>query len=165
MKIDKLFASMNISGQGLRAQRMRMNAIAENIANTETTRTENGEPYRRKIVQFKASDQQEFSTVLRQAGLELTGTDENHMAADPADFAETDTTAAGVAGSEVTDPSPFRLMYDPGHPDADADGYVKMPNVNIVNEMVDMVATTRSFEANVVAITAEKGIAKDSLEI
>jgi flagellar basal-body rod protein FlgC len=144
---------------------MRMNAIADNIANTETTKTETGEPYRRKVVQFKANDQPQFSAVLRQADLALTATDENHMTGDAGGFMEQDIDAAGVNGTQVTDSSPFRLMYDPGHPDADQNGYVKMPNVNIVNEMVDMVATSRSFEANVVAINAEKGMAKDSLEI
>ena len=165
MKINRFFAGLDISADGLTAQRKRMNAIASNIANIDTTRTEEGGPYRRKIVLLKAQAQQAFSNVLRSAGLGLSATDNSHFADVFGGGSSLDTPLAGVAATETTDNSPFKTVFDPGNPDADANGYVQTPNVNVVTEMVDMISASRSYEANVTAVNAAKTMAKDALEI
>ncbi len=165
MKVESIFTGLNISAAGLSAQRRRMNSIAENLANAETTKTAAGTPYRRKVVTFKARAVQVFSSVMKQAGLKLATTDANHLSGGSFTLTDEQTVPAGIAASESEDTAPPRMVYDPGNPDADANGYVAMPNVNVVTEMVNMIATSRSFEANVTAITAAKTMAKDSLEI
>jgi len=165
MKIDGLFGGFNISSKGLSAQRKRMNAIAANVANAETTRTEEGGPYRRKIVVLKAEADQSFSSMVDGEGMHLSATNGVHYRASQGGFGEPGTAESSVDAAETLDNSPFRSVYDPGHPDADASGYVQMPNVNIVGEMVDMISASRSYEANVTAVNAAKTMAKDTLEI
>jgi flagellar basal-body rod protein FlgC len=165
MKIDRLFSGLNISATALSAQRKKMNAIANNMANAETTRTEDGTPYRRKVVQLKSSVQPSFAKTLRKTGIELSTTQEGHFTADATEVTEGGAVGTGVEASETEDMNPFKMIYDPSHPDADEQGYVKLPNVNIVSEMVDMISASRAYEANVTAINASKNIAKDSLEI
>jgi len=142
--MNNLFKAMDISASALTAQRFRMDVIAENIANINTTRTANGQPYRRKTV------------VLQQRGpsfADYMGKAMNNI-------------GNGVKVAAVLeDPSPFKLVYDPTHPDANEDGYVQMPNVDIVKEMVDLISASRSYEANVTALNAFKNIAMKSLEI
>jgi len=164
MKIDKLFAGLNISAQGLTAQRKRMNAIASNMANVETTKTDSGQPYRRKIETQKAGAQQVFSRVLQSSNSLLATTNSNHIATGEAGSAQ-EVIPGGVVSKDAEDQSPFKMVYDPSHPDANENGYVQMPNVNIVTEMVDMVTASRAYEANVTAANAAKSIAKDALEI
>jgi flagellar basal-body rod protein FlgC len=164
MKIDKLFAGLNISAQGLTAQRKRMNAIASNMANVETTKTENGLPYRRKIVTQTAGAQQTFSRVLQSTSSALSTTDAHHIGTGGEGTSQ-EIIPGGVIAKEAEDQSPFKMVHDPGNPDADENGYVQMPNVNIVTEMVDMVTASRAYEANVTAANAAKSIAKDALEI
>jgi flagellar basal-body rod protein FlgC len=165
MNVDRVFTALSISSRGLSAQRRRMNTIAENLANAETTRTEEGGAYRRKLVVLKEKGARLFSTMLRQAGMPLASTNPAHIPSAPVSV----TSSSGVAGDidalEERDTSPLRRVHDPGHPDADKDGYVTLPNVNIVTEMVNMVSASRAYEANVVAVTAAKTMAKDSLEI
>ena len=165
MKIAKLLSGFDLSALGMRAQRKKMDAIADNIANSETAHTEKGGPYRRRTVMFKAGPQQTFAKVLSWSGIPLDTTHIRHFEVGGAGFSEQENMPGAVEAKEQEDPSDFRVVHDPSHPDADENGYVKMPNVNIVSEMVDMVAASRSFEANVTAISAAKGIAKDSLEI
>lgn len=142
-----LFDSMDISASGLTAQRLRMDVISNNIANVNTTRTENGGPYRRERVVFKEREQDfEFGDILS-----------NFIKNSPGQ-------GVRVAAIEK-DPAPFKLVYDPTHPDADARGYVQMPNVNIVTEMVDMISATRSYEANITAINSAKNMITKALEI
>ena len=160
-----MFAGLDISAAGLSAQRKRMNAIASNLANAETTKTEKGGAYRRKIVQLKAKGEHLFGAALRQAGLKLATTNGAHMSDVPVAAGSTDEVDQVITATETEDQSPPRMVYDPGNPDANPDGYVNMPNVNIVTEMVGMMTASRSFEANVVAIDAAKNMAKDSLEI
>jgi flagellar basal-body rod protein FlgC len=122
--------SVDINASALSAQRKRMDIIAQNIANAETTRTPEGGPYRREQVVFTLND------------------------------------LGGVDATEVVqDPRPPRLVYQPGHPDADAAGYVALPNVNLVEEMVDMISAMRSYEANVTAINAAKTMAQSALDL
>jgi flagellar basal-body rod protein FlgC len=165
MKLDRVFGGLNISSEGLGAQRRRMNAIAENLANAETTRTAQGGPYKRKIVQLKAKGQQMFSSMLRQSSLPLTQTNPAHLAGGLPDVPGGPATLSTVEANDTVDPAPPRVVYDPGNPDADPNGYVTMPNVNVVTEMVNMISASRAFEANVVAVNAAKNMAKDSLEI
>ncbi len=165
MKVEKLFASFNISAMGLSAQRKRMTVIAENIANVETTKTENGMPYRRKIVLMRATPGEDFTSVLKRKTIELMTTDGKHLPSNSVEFIESEGLVKGVRTEVAEDNSPGRLVYNPEHPDADENGYVHMPNVNIIVEMVDMISASRAYEANVTAFNAAKNIAKDALEI
>ena len=145
-----IFDAINISATGLTAQRLRMDVIAKNIANVNTTRTENGLPYRRQVVVFEENCKNKaFSSFLSQESRRLFFKDGGGVR---------------VRGIE-NDKSPFKRVYDPGHPDADADGYVLMPNVDTVIEMVNMISATRAYEANVTALNAAKGMAQRALEI
>lgn len=164
MKIGQLFGGLSISSAALSAQRKRMNAIAENIANAETTRTEQGTPYRRKIVKLTSTLQQTFSTLMQKAGVELVTTQRNHMTGGPVVFGEPGRSTT-VEALEVEDTTPFKQVYDPSHPDANERGYVQMPNVNVVAEMVEMVSASRAYEANATVVAAAKNMAKDALEI
>lgn len=138
-------SGMDISGSGLTAQRMRMDVISDNIANVDTTRTEDGTPYTRKKVVLEERNAR-FADVLKNSSR--------------------DGGAGGVRVAEIAnDPTPYQLVYDPSNPDANADGYVQMPNVDITQEMVDMVSAYRSYEANVTAFNAYKDMAVKSLEI
>ena len=143
-----LFTAFDINASGLTAQRYRMDVVAENIANVNTTRTEDGTPYRRKIVTFQEkSGVPSFADTLHMAkgtylghGGKVTGTYDDY---------ETDLIKA----------------YDPAHPDADEDGYVLYPNVNIITEMTDLIDASRSYEANATAFNTSKDIAVKGLEM
>jgi flagellar basal-body rod protein FlgC len=164
MEISHLFGTMDISTAALTAQRRRMNTIAENIANAETTRTPEGGPYRRKETVL-ASDQQ-FSLQLDNTVREnnsLERSDPNHLPGKDSSNARSQ--FSSVKASVQADPSPFRKVYDPGHPDADADGMVSMPNVDIVQEMTDLISASRAFEANATVFNATKAMMKKALEI
>ncbi|HOC08807.1 MAG: flagellar basal body rod protein FlgC [Clostridiales bacterium] len=144
-----IFNAINVSATGLTAQRLRMDVIAKNIANASTTRTENGLPYRRQVVIFEENCRNKaFSQFLSEESRRLFLKD------------------GGVkVKGIVDDKSPFKRMYDPGHPDADEEGYVLMPNVDAVVEMVNMISAARAYEANVTALNAAKGMAQKALEI
>lgn len=148
----KMFDNLKISATGMTAERLRMDTISSNIANASTNRSEEtGEPYRRKIALFKENLEEEISRTKTPAGRET--------------LQRTVESKGVVAAGIVEDATPFRQVYDPGHPDADADGYVLMPNVNILNEMVDMIASSRAYEANVTAFNAGKSMFMRALEI
>jgi flagellar basal-body rod protein FlgC len=140
-----VFKSLDISASALTAQSLRMDVITQNIANANTTRTPEGGAYQRKV------------TVLGQQDASFA----NLMAANGSN--------AATSGVEVvkieTDQSPFNLVYDPENPDANAQGYVEMPNVDLVREYVDMISATRSYEANVTVMNATKQMAAKALEI
>lgn len=137
--------SLAVSSTGLSAQRIRMNLISSNMANVNTTRTETGEPYKRKDVIFEAVQKGGFKDVL-----------EERLGAD----------GGGVKVARIIeDDKPFVEKFDPGHPDADENGYIRLPNVNIVEEMVNMISASRSFEANATAVRATKDMAGVALEI
>jgi flagellar basal-body rod protein FlgC len=142
-----LFTSMDISATGLTAERVRMDVVSQNIANVNTTRTVQGGPYRRKLVVFKEIQQDSFQSVLEKVKGKYTG--------------------KGVEVVQIMEDeqTPLRRVYEPGHPDADEQGYVSYPNVNIVAEMVDMISATRAYEANVTAFNAAKSMFQKSLEI
>ena len=140
------FSSMNISSSGLAAQRLRMNILSTNLANAQTTRTPEGGAYRRQDVVFTAKP---------------TGSVfEDFMARE---------SNARLRNVEVTqihqDMKEPRKVYDPAHPDANAEGYVEMPNVQVMSEMVNMIAATRAYEANITAFNGAKNMAQKALEI
>lgn len=143
-----IFATMNISASGMTAQRMRLDVIADNIANAETTRTDEGGPYRRKTIVFQE--------VLNKA-----------MGADKGAAGKASTQQLGGVHvqSIAQDERPFKLVYDPSHPDANQEGYVQMPNVNVLREMVDLINAQRSYEANVSSINATKAFVSAALGI
>jgi flagellar basal-body rod protein FlgC len=144
-----LFDAINAAGSGLTAERLRMDVTAENLANAQTTRGADGQPYRRKEVVLQQRDGG-FGAALDTAMGRSASSD-----------------AAGgvqVAGI-VEDQSDLKLVYDPGHPDANAEGYVEMPNVNPVTEMVDLISASRGYEANVTAIQAAKTMFSKTLDI
>jgi flagellar basal-body rod protein FlgC len=166
MKIGNNFSSFNISAAGLSLQRKKMNLIAENIANASTTRTEEGGPYQRKYIsvsQKKNALSMQPQTFEQNIKLEATNPDHIKF---PGEFekkvSEPD---KQIVMKENVDDEQGQVVYMPDHPDADENGYVQMPNVNIITEMVDMIAATRSYDANLTALNSSKQIAKDSLEI
>lgn len=149
----RLFDAIDASASGLTAQRLRLEIISSNIANAETTRTPTGTPYRRRVPLYAPRDGYgSFATFLRNRILHG-----NETVAGPFN-------GVRVVGI-MDDVSPFKLKYDPGHPDADERGYVRLPNVDVITEMVDMIDATRAYEANVTAIQAAKSMALKALEI
>ena len=142
-----LFQSFDINTSALTAQRFRMDVISENVANVTTTRTEDGTPYTRKIVTFREKNVTPFSKV-------LSNTREAYL-------------GNGVKVSKVSEDteSEYVMKYDPSHPDADENGYVSYPNVNIITEMTNMIDASRSYEANLTAFETSKAIEMKGLEL
>ncbi|NLM09516.1 MAG: flagellar basal body rod protein FlgC [Clostridiaceae bacterium] len=142
------FSALHASASALTAQRLRMDIISENIANVNTTRTEDGTPYRRKTVIFEARNgNTPFSSYLTNASKKLISN-------------------GGVRVSGIVeDQTPFKSVYDPGHPDADENGMVQMPNVDVVTEMVNLISASRAYEANITSIDTTKSMALKALEI
>ena len=161
-----ILGAIKISSQGLSVQRAKMNATAENIANAETTQTKEGGPYRRKrIIVEETNESASFSTAMKRAGQKLNRTNNKHISGHSIKM-KNNINIPNVSSEQIVDPaSNYRLVHDPSHPDADDQGYVKMPDVEIVNEMVDMMAASRAYEANTVAISTAKQMAQDALEI
>lgn len=157
-----IFSNFDISASGLSAQRRRLDVIAENLANVETTRTPEGGPYRRRRSVMQAERLVEGGK--RFIGLVRSQLKHLGSRSDPKSERIAD---GGVHVTSVieTDNSPFRLDYDPGHPDADERGYVQKPNVNVVDEMVDMITATRAYQANAAALEAAKDMFNESLRI
>lgn len=147
-----IFHSMNTSASGLTAQRFRMDVVSSNIANAQTTRAvlnEDGtyEPYRRKMVSFTPR-KESFATVLKR----VKGTNSR--------------VGEGVAVRRIVeDETPFKQVYNPIHPDANEQGYVQLPNVDPLKEMVDLMSATRSYEANITSLNASKNMLLKALEI
>ena len=148
--MSNIFSAFRIATSALTAQRLRMDVISSNVANAETTRTEEGGPYQRRQVVFTTS--QSFSQIVPA----LSGP-----------FPSMEEAEQGQVKVEaiLVDDSPGHRTYDPAHPDADEDGYVTYPNVNIVTEMTDMLSATRSYEANVTVFNALKSMALRALDI
>lgn len=142
-----LFGVMNVSGSALQAERLRAEVVAANMANANTTRTPNGGPYQRREVVFEsaASDQGAFA---------------NHL------LSERDGDVGGVKiAAVVSDKSPGLRRYDPGHPDADKNGYVTYPDINPLTEMVDLMSAARAYDLNSSAVQATKGMIDTSIDI
>jgi flagellar basal-body rod protein FlgC len=144
-----MFGGMEISATALTAQRLRMNVTAENLANANSTKGADGQPYRRKEVVLQSVGQGGFGAQLNAAMGSGTG------------MAPGGVQVAAVAEDQTAG----KIVYDPSHPDADADGYVQMPNVDTVTEMVDLIDAQRAYEANVTAMSASKQMFAKTLEI
>lgn len=142
-----LFQAFDISASGMTAERFRIDTIAENIANVNTTRTEDGTPYRRKIVTFEEKELTPFSSYYESARARFVGN--------------------GVKVSKVSEDTEtdFVMKYEPSNPDADDNGYVYYPNVNTVTEMTNLIDATRAYEANTTAFDASKSIVQAALQI
>ena len=142
-----LFQSFNISASGMTAERFRTDIIAENIANVHTTTTESGGPYRRKIVTFETREVTPFSQFFSASRNQAVGN--------------------GVKVHSVVEDyeNDFIMTYDPANPDADENGYVSYPNVNIVTEMTNLIDATRGYEANATAFNASKSLAQTGLSV
>jgi len=139
-----LFNALNTAASGLSAERLRMDVTAENLANAQTTRGADGQPYRRKVVVLQEAGATRFGRTLDGA---MNG-------------------AGGVKVAQIAqDATPNRLVYDPGHPDADARGYISMPNVQPVTEMVDLISSSRAYEANVTVMQTAKQMFNKTLEL
>lgn len=137
-------SALDISGSGMTAQRLRLDVISSNIANIETTRTESGEPYRRKMVVFQ--EQEPTFREILEVAQEKSGN--------------------GVKAVEIVDDeTELQMVYDPTHPDADENGYVQMPNIDIVKETADAMAASHAYQANITAFNTSKLLAQKALEI
>jgi len=165
MSIQGLFSSIDISATGLTAQRTKLNIIASNIANAESTRTEKGGPYKRQQVILSPAKRAQFFTILKEEFMRLRKTNRWHI--DNKAFREVrEEYAQGVKLNGILeDDRPPRLVYEPDHPDADENGFVAYPNINMITEMVNMMVATRAYEANVTAIGAAKSMMQQALEI
>ncbi len=140
-----IFQTLQISSSALKAQQIRLNTISSNIANIETTRTPDGGPYKKKTVIFQTMPVSTFDKHLSQSMRKAM---------------------QGVEVSKiVTMDSPAKKVYDPSHPDANKDGYVSMPNINLLKELADMMTATRAYEANVTTVKSAKRMALKALEI
>ncbi|NLJ99590.1 MAG: flagellar basal body rod protein FlgC [Tissierellia bacterium] len=141
-----IFDSINISASALTAEKTRIDIINKNMANANTTRSTGGMPYRRQMVVYEENKGRAFSDYLGKQNDKING--------------------KGVMIREIVeDETPFKLKYEPGHPDADENGYVSMPNVEIVKEMVDMIDAQRAYEANITAMNSTKSMLMKALEI
>ena len=146
-----MFDALNVSATGLTAERLRMDVTAENLANAQTTRGADGQPYRRKEVVLSEVSSGGFGSQLAKA-----------IGAGSASGSQ----PGGVEVAGITqDQTPGKLVYDPGHPDANAEGYVQMPNVDTVAEMVDLISASRAYEANVTAMNAAKQMFSKTLDL
>lgn len=149
--------SINIVGSGLTAQQLRLDIVSENVTNSQTTRVENGEgAYRRKMVVFEAvSGRDSFRAAMARAANGLIPNTE-----------QSSPVAGGVRVTEIVeDQSPMKIVYDPTHPDADENGYLEMPNVDMVKEIADAMAASRAFASNVTAFNTMKSVISSGLEI
>ncbi len=140
-----LFSSLNISATGLSAERVRLDVISNNIANMETTRTQSGGPYVRKTVSFEENINEHINNLGKSKDKKMQGVK-----------------VSSIEDDKVT---PLKVVYNPNHPDANPEGYVTMPNVNPLNEMVDLITASRSYEANVTALNTNKQMFMKALEI
>lgn len=145
-----IFSSMNISASALTAEKTRIDVISKNMANVNTTRTNGGVPYRRQVPVFQEQSNNSFAQFLsKEIGKKDRGTE-----------------AGGVNITKIVeDDTPFKLKYEPGHPDANSDGYVEMPNVDTVKEMVDLISAQRGYDANITAINSSKSMLMKALDI
>ena len=149
-----LFGSLEVSGSALTAERQRAEIIAANLANVDTTRTSEGGPYRRQLAVFRGQRQWRFPELHFASLLRSQGAGSG-----------LDTSPAVRVSSVVTDPAPPTLRYEPGHPDANEQGYVSYPSINPVEETADLMSAARAYELNASAIQATKGMIQQALDL
>ena len=165
-----LFGAIKTSASGLRGQRTKMDVVARNLANAETTRTEDGTPYRRQRAIFE----QVLGEKVNQSRMKLSSSGGGHGLSNtrPGHMSGLRSRVEGQQDGGITsdvgiaeDASEFRVIHDPGHPDADAEGYVMLPNVNPITEMVDMISASRAYEANISSVQTAKEMFNQALKI
>ena len=164
--MSDMFSSLKISGSGLSVFRRKMNIAAENLANAETTKTKDGGPYKKKTLQISAKEvEHAFTQQLNSASVKLIRTDRDHAPGKGIKQAN-EVEVMHAKGKEYVDPDQqVRVVYEPDHPDADEEGFVRMPDVDPLMEMVEMMTAARAYEANITAIKTIKDITRKSLEI
>jgi flagellar basal-body rod protein FlgC len=145
-----MYSSIEVSASGLSAERLAMDVIANNLANVNTTRTPEGGAFKRQLVIFAQKQSQDANASMNP----LDGSDDPGKSRDGVE-------AVGI----ISDPGPDRMVYDPTHPDADANGYVHMPNIDVVKEMVDMIAASRAYQANVTAISESRNMGNAAMNL
>ena len=145
-----MYDSIEVSASGLSAERLAMDVIANNLANVNTTRTPEGGAFKRQLVVFAQKQEQTENA-------SMNPLDDSNDPGKSRDGVQ----AVGI----VSDPGPDRMVYDPTHPDADANGYVHMPNIDVVKEMVDMIAASRAYQANVTAISESRNMGNAALNL
>ncbi|MDB4917294.1 MAG: flagellar basal-body rod protein FlgC [Gemmatimonadetes bacterium] len=164
-----MFRALQIASGGLSAQRARLEVAAQNIANSETTRTPDGGPYKRRYVQLEALADASRANALMNPGTSLTSGGVTEPGSQPVISAGQNAPEEDVIGVHVAgiyeDPTPGPLVYDPGHPDADVNGYVRMPNVHVTDEMMEMMDARRVYDANATVFQAAKAMLHRALEI
>lgn len=162
-----LFAAMDISASGMSVQRQRLNVIASNMANVTTTRTPEGGPYRRQeVIMREAPPVFEYQVPPPKRYLLGYQTDPSHFFIPGIPPLAEERIGHGAQVDYIhQDTTPPRMIFDPDHPDADENGYVAMPNIDIITEMVDMISATRAYEANVTALNASKNMALRAMDI
>ena len=159
------FSSLNISASALHTQRKRLDIISLNIANINTLETEAGGPYRRKVLIQKDYNLNIFDQLLNQKSLKLNRNNEIHLKLSDLDFDNDPSELRGVLGKVEDDPAGLNMYFDPNHRLANEKGMVLRPNINIVTEMVDMIAAQKEYEANITEINAFKDFAKSAISI
>jgi len=165
MGLERLFTVLNVAASGLAAQRQQMEATASNIANAETLQTPEGGPYRRRDVVFRQTGVEKFSSLVQRELTRLGAIGERILAARERLSGVRSSPAAVEARQVVDSDDQGQLVYEPGHPLADAQGYVRKPNVNMIKEMLSLMTATRAYEANLSVVQATKTMAKKALEI
>ena len=160
-----IFRALEISSSGMTVQRQKMDAVSENIANVDTSRTEKGGPYqRRRIVVSETTERPSFSSAMKRAHGKLTRTHSKHIEGMTRSGNRQETPQ--VEGKNIVDAaSSFKLIFDPSHPEANEEGYVQMPDIEIINEMVDMISANRAYEANIAVISTAKRMINEAMEI
>lgn len=165
---DLLFSVMRTIGSGLTAHRKRMETIATNIANAETTRSEDGQPYRKQTVHVKGTKATRTTSVsMPRPKLKLQTSSPRHISVGASGATRAMVTEEPAMEAEIVEapPGQVKYVYDPHHPDANSEGYVAYPDINPVEEMVDMMAATRAYEANIASMNAFKSMIEKALEI
>ena len=161
-----MFTAFDITATGLTAERYRMDTIAENIANANTTRTADGTPYRRKVVTFETQETQQDRRSFGHVLSEVVGTGRAQLNHDR-NIVSDDLIGYGVKIPKITEDeeSPMNMVYDPSHPDADENGYVTYPNVNTVTEMTNLIDATRAYQSNVTVFNSLKAMTQNAISI
>lgn len=161
-----IFSAIEISASGMTVQRKKMDAVAQNIANVDTARTPEGTPYRRRrVIVSEGNSGSSFQASMTRAHNKLFKTHANHISG-VARSLSNGPALSPASAEEVIDPaSGFRQVYDPSHPEANDEGYVELPDIEIINEMVDMIAANRAYEANIAVVTSSKRMINETLDI
>ncbi len=166
LNISSFFSTFKTSAGALSNEKRQLAITAENIANAETTRTVDGKVYRRKqLVRENVSHRRPFSHELKNASLKLKTSNASHLNDTGFSTQRTEQSGSSLVRTNVEEGDQFREIYDPEHPDANEDGMVQYPDINVVTEMLHLISASRSYEANITVMGATKSMARKSLEI